>query len=567
MTAPIDVTFTTGTTITSEWLNGVNDYVNGQHTSDEINYTPPFTNAVTETVTEKLSQTVSVLDFGATGDGVTNDAPAFQAAIDSGAKYIVIPQPETQYLLEDSLDMTGLRGVTFDFQASTDINVPPILAKHTHAVFDLTGAFDCVFYSPNVEGDSTTTPTCMFLLARNSTGASAGRHRFFNPRSNGNFSTTVFYNYGSEENDVYSPDFMQAEDGKSCVYITSYNSASLTSQYATIATGGQSTVCHRFYGGSFYSQGNSGLTNETVFVLDSASDLSIDGAFMYCPNGIALIDAYSTNATSDVVSITNCRGEISGSLPTYGIYFRTGATRTFTSWRILGNRIPADSYAVYGDNNITFDNFTYEGNVEPTGYSLNSAMLQYSYINHGASYAVTRTSGNNNVWIGTAANRTATGQNGIFLNTADGSVSMGAVNTTIVNPGATTYFIPSADNTYSLGASGARWSVVWAATGTINTSDRNDKTEERPFEYKEKAAALAIKARLKTFKFKDAVEKKGDDARIHFGVIAQDVKEAFEAEGLDADNYGVFCSDVLEDGSTRLGVRYEELLAFIIAAL
>ena len=28
--------------------------------------------------------------------------------------------------------------------------------------------------------------------------------------------------------------------------------------------------------------------------------------------------------------------------------------------------------------------------------------------------------------------------------------------------------------------------------------------------------------------------KKGDDARIHFGIIAQDLQDAFKAEGLDA---------------------------------
>lgn len=124
---------------------------------------------------------------------------------------------------------------------------------------------------------------------------------------------------------------------------------------------------------------------------------------------------------------------------------------------------------------------------------------------------------------------------------------------------------PNFDNNASCGKFGNRWSVVYAATGTINTSDENAKTDIRPLDYKEKAVALAIKARIKAFKFKDAVEKKGDDARIHFGVIAQDVKEAFEAEGLDATKYGVFCSDVLEDGSERLGVRYDELLAFIVA--
>jgi hypothetical protein len=48
--------------------------------------------------------------------------------------------------------------------------------------------------------------------------------------------------------------------------------------------------------------------------------------------------------------------------------------------------------------------------------------------------------------------------------------------------------------------------------------------------------------------------------------MAQDVQAAFAAEGLDADKYGMFCSDTVDDVTT-LGVRYEELLAFVIAAL
>lgn len=49
-----------------------------------ITYDPPFTGGVATTVEEKLSQTVSPIDFGAVGDGVTDDRAALKAALESG---------------------------------------------------------------------------------------------------------------------------------------------------------------------------------------------------------------------------------------------------------------------------------------------------------------------------------------------------------------------------------------------------------------------------------------------------------------------------------------------------
>jgi len=158
------------------------------------------------------------------------------------------------------------------------------------------------------------------------------------------------------------------------------------------------------------------------------------------------------------------------------------------------------------------------------------------------------------------------------------------------------------DNLHDLGDAFARWDDVWATNATIQTSDRNDKQDIEALSDAEQRVAAAAKGLMRKYRWKDAVAKKGDAARIHFGIIAQDLQAAFEAESLDAGRYGMFISSTWweaevertreveqEDGTTitetytatetydeptegatertRLGVRYPELLAFIIAAL
>jgi Pectate lyase superfamily protein len=49
--------------------------------TDNIEYNPPFANSTVETVTAKLSQIVSVMDFGAVGNGIADDTAAIQSAL------------------------------------------------------------------------------------------------------------------------------------------------------------------------------------------------------------------------------------------------------------------------------------------------------------------------------------------------------------------------------------------------------------------------------------------------------------------------------------------------------
>jgi hypothetical protein len=138
------------------------------------------------------------------------------------------------------------------------------------------------------------------------------------------------------------------------------------------------------------------------------------------------------------------------------------------------------------------------------------------------------------------------------------------------------------DITTPLGAASKRWTEIFAQNGTINTSDKNEKQQIRNISDVEKTVAIKLKSLFKAYKWNDAVEKKGENARIHFGVIAQDIKETFESEGLDANKYGMLCYDEWDsteeikdenqeviipknDSGSRYGVRYNELFSFILA--
>jgi hypothetical protein len=128
------------------------------------------------------------------------------------------------------------------------------------------------------------------------------------------------------------------------------------------------------------------------------------------------------------------------------------------------------------------------------------------------------------------------------------------------------------DNAVDFGDSTYRFKDIYATNGTIQTSDRNEKQDIAELSDAEQRVAVACKGLLRKFRWKDSVAEKGDDARIHFGIIAQDLQAAFAAEGLDAGDYAMFISTTWTDEETneektRMGVRYSELLAFIIAAI
>ena len=150
----------------------------------------------------------------------------------------------------------------------------------------------------------------------------------------------------------------------------------------------------------------------------------------------------------------------------------------------------------------------------------------------------------------------------------------------------------------NLGHQFARWNGVYLKISPNVSSDREYKRDIEELSEAETRVAVACKGLIRKYRMRDAYEEKGENARLHIGIIAQDLQDAFTTEGLDAHRYGMFCSDTWhqatvttedEDGNvttsvedfelvehapegatniteiTRLSVRYEELLAFIIS--
>lgn len=115
---------------------------------------------------------------------------------------------------------------------------------------------------------------------------------------------------------------------------------------------------------------------------------------------------------------------------------------------------------------------------------------------------------------------------------------------------------PALDNAQSLGSGTARWSSIWSATGTIQTSDRRHKTDIFPTDL-----GLDFICLLNPVRF----AWKSGEGGVHYGLLAQEVAEALDSAGVSGFG-GLVLADP-DDPESPLGLRYDQFLAPLIAAV
>lgn len=131
------------------------------------------------------------------------------------------------------------------------------------------------------------------------------------------------------------------------------------------------------------------------------------------------------------------------------------------------------------------------------------------------------------------------------------------------------YFGPTSDNSIYLGrlsGPAARWKRVYAADGTIRTSDKNCKAEIHHIT--EAYENMYMEIEPVTYRYKN-IYAYDDHDRTHCGVISQQVNEAALNNGLSSMSFAGICKDTLDtpmpNGQTELwSICYDEFIGLNI---
>jgi len=553
--------------------------------SSLVGFIQSGTGAVATTVQTKLRESVSVKDFGAVGDGVTDDTAAIQAAIDyansvwvggsqlGGGLTIYIPAGRYKLgalIYKNGANLQGAGKEHTQLRVYGN-NTTLISASATPSTLTASGN---LFYGSwkdfavlSWEGANGSTPTGQ--VGWDATGFSRW------------YCENIYFGWGNGFTGIRMTNAILAGSGGPAQWYNTFVGCFCEKHYAgaggtglllgdTSSTKEQITTWN-WIGGAIRGSGDgtgAGLN------LQSGTGCTFYGVTFEAIGNAVLLGSSAGTRFANSIDFIGCYWE--GNTVNWNVYagctnngfvggFQTGGTSTdngsYTRFAIPGatkSHIQGSSAVDYWEVRML------NGGANRPKFISASTVSGIDFVDN----------------LANAANIYIVPQSSASWNYLNATVNFA----TPLWESGTGGFSPGDDNVKVLGRGSYRWNTVYAGTGTINTSDAREKQQVRTLLDAEKAVAIKLKGLIRAFKFNDAVEKKGDAARIHVGVIAQEVMAAFQAEGLDPMRYAIVCFDeweaepemLGEDGNVirvskpagnRYGVRYEELLAFIIAAL
>lgn len=569
--------------------------------SNLISYTLPVSNTTTRTITSKFADEVSIKDFGAMGDGITDDSDAIQAAIEYAESL-----PQLQIFPYTPVSIYAPPGVYIHSK-------PLRVTQPIHFVGRGVEYKAVLPFTPltiNVQGGGTETYHGQFLCLNGVKNADSSQGQL---RSGLKFSAGILLNANDVTfNNIYMERFTNAHIGctlqnsaqdalivgPSCWGLTTHVSIENFYRYAIhlldrSAVNG--AALHVDIWGNFKA-GSAGI----LFDVGSACNgVTVTGYIEKVDYGI--IAARSTGAlllsgvdfeqcTNRVLQASSdgSDGLTIGRITFKGCYLHSiGASKIYAERTevVVEGCTMHQATADYetdsaGTGHILADNNDYlvgyagvvpgsnvdlifrEGLVredriyQPVKSTTFADIIKNHYQFKDSPNTLSSYIKYQNMWNGTDSkyDQESTWAVSDYYPATSLQRWCGVTLSTIGSP----TLKPIGDNVVNLGLPSARYLSVFSTNGVQQTSDERQKNVETILD-KEIAIGMELAKEMIKFTWKDKV-----DTKQHFGCSAQKVILAFAKNGLIAEDYGVITKCPL---TGIYSVNYAELQSLCIAAL
>ena len=262
-----------------------------------VDYIATGTGAVTRTTASKLADTVSVKDFGAVGDGTTDDTAAIQAAINSlPSRGGIVTFPAGKFRTTAKITVKSyvtLQGAgKFGGTDTYDQGSTTIYGNHSGtAILSLVGSVSCTISDLDLQSVSGGPYPQSGLLLGRSTSASAGYHSIKRISVYGSYQVANVYSIASEDNiweDINLWNYGQST-GKHCFY-TSIGNSNTTMTEPLVTSSNLDNVFVRFWFANAHTDANA-----ACIYLDNAQGM---GSWSF-------LGGYLTAAAGSYVTIAN----------------------------------------------------------------------------------------------------------------------------------------------------------------------------------------------------------------------------------------------------------------------